>query len=89
MTAFYKVIDDDYIAGIGTNGPDGVEEISEQEYRQIETIILTAPEAPVGFVYRLRAADLEWELVEIPDPDPEAEISDYEQELAELGVRFE
>lgn len=24
-----------------------------------------------------------------PDPDEEAEISDYEQELADLGVRFE
>lgn len=91
MTAFYKVIENGYITGIGTNGPDTVEAITEEEYRELRSIIHDAPhDAPVGYAYMLRADTLTWELVELPpEPDAEAEISDYEQELADLGVRFE
>ena len=90
MTNYYKVIENGYIVGIGTNGPDTVDAITEAEYNQILSIISSKPLAPSGYDYMLRADDLEWELVEVePEPEPDAEISDYEQELADLGVRFE
>ena len=90
MTDFYKVIENGYIVGIGTHGSDTVEAITEAEYDQLLSIIQTKPLAPSGYEYMLRAADLEWELTEVePEPEPDAEISDYEQELTDLGVRFE
>ena len=89
MTNFYKVIENGYVIGIGTNGSDTADAITDAEYNQLLTIIRNAPTAPGGYVYMLNANTLEWDLIELPDPDPEAEISDYEQELSDLGVRFE
>lgn len=89
MIPYYKVIENGYIIGIGTNGPDTSDGITEAEYNEILTAIRSAPAAPDGYAYLLRADTLEWELVEEPVEDPDAEISDYEQELADLGVRVE
>lgn len=90
MTDFYKVVENGYIVGIGTNGPDTVDAITEAEYNQILSIISSKPHAPSGYDYMLNATTLEWDLVEVePEPGPDAQISDYEQQLADLGVRFE
>ncbi len=91
MIPYYKVIENGYIIAIGTNGPDSVEEITKTEYTELQDIIHSGPkDAPEGFFYMLRADNLEWELVPTPPApeDPEAEISDYEQALADLGVRL-
>ena len=73
MTPFYKIVDNGYITGIGTNGPDTVTEISEAEYNEILAVIRSAPVAPEGYVYKLTEG-LEWELVEYhPEPGPVSE----------------
>lgn len=90
MRAYYKQIEDGYIIGIGTNGNDSVPEISETEYNQLRSIIKARPEDPDGYTWMLRADTLEWEIVEVPpEPEPDAEISDFENALADLGVRLE
>ena len=69
MTAFYKQIDNGYIIGIGTNGPDTVTEITEAEYNEILSIVHSAPVAPDGYTYCL-TEELEWVLEELP-PEPD------------------
>ena len=67
---FFKTIDNGYISGIGTgNGGTG---ITESEYSTIMQKIQNKPTDPDGYAYRLRADNLEWELVELP-PTPEYE----------------
>lgn len=77
MTAFYKVVDNGYIVGVGTNGNDSAAAITEAEYNEILSAIQTAPKAPDGYQYKLRADNLEWELVEMPEPEDD-ELSDSE-----------
>ena len=72
MTDFYKVIENGYLIGIGTNGPDTVETVTEAEYGELLTVILNAPTAPEGHQYLLRADTLEWELAELPDEGAES-----------------
>lgn len=72
MTTFYKIVDGDYLFGIGTNGNDSVTAITENEYNEILSAVQTAPQAPDGYTYKLHADNLEWELVESP-PAPEDE----------------
>lgn len=69
---YRKVVEDGYILCVGT-GIDGTE-ITEQEYSEIMTAIMSAPKAETGYAYKLKADTLEWELVELPpEPDPEPE----------------
>ncbi len=77
---FFKTEENDYIICVGT-GIAG-EEITEEEYNIILASIESAPKAPSGYEYRLRASDLEWELVELP-PEPEPEL-DPEEALSIL-----
>lgn len=84
-----KVINNGYVVAIGT-GIDGAD-IDELEYNEILTAIKNKPtDTPDGFQYKLRADDLEWELVEnppAPDPgDEDARIEDLENALSEMGV---
>ena len=92
MTDFYKQVKNGYIDGIGTNGPDDVYAVTEEEYRELLTIIRSRPSDPEGYTYMLRDADLQWELVELPpEPEPgdeEAGEEDYIQVLDDLGVRL-
>lgn len=73
MIAYYKVVENGYIVGIGTNGNDTVTEITEAEYNEILSVIHSAPVAPEGYIYKLTEG-LEWELVEYhPEPGPVTE----------------
>lgn len=85
---YTKMIADGYIVAIGT-GIAG-EEISESEYNTVMQKIQNKQTAPNGYAYKLRADNLEWELVELPTVDPveEAGPEDYESALAEMGVDF-
>lgn len=69
MKDFYKFIVDGYLEGVGTNGGDGVDGITETEYEALKALIEAKPEAPEGYVYRLRADTLAWELAEEPSED--------------------
>ena len=64
MTELYKFIVNGYLEGVGTNGSDDVDGITETEYEALKTLIQAKPEAPEGYVYRLRADTLVWELAE-------------------------
>lgn len=88
MTAFYKIIDNGYIAAIGTYGNDNVTEITEHEYSEIIAIIAGKPADPEGCTYKLRADNLEWKLVELQAVPEDASPEDYENALSEMGVDF-
>lgn len=85
MEKYYKNLDGDYITGIGTGLGDV--EITQEEYKNILSVIRSRPAPDPGYDYRLRT-DLTWEQVEAPaDPaDEEATDEDYIAALAELGV---
>lgn len=73
MRDFYKFIVNGYLEGVGTNGSDDVDGITEAEYQELRALIQAKPEAPEGYVYRLRADTLAWELAEAPEePGEEA-----------------
>lgn len=59
---YYKQIQDNYILAIGTGY--GNDEISEQEYNEIMSVICSCPNED-GKGYRLRT-DLTWEEYELP-----------------------
>ena len=65
---YFKNITNGYITAIGI-GNTGVS-ITEAEYNELRGIVRTAPLAPDGCAYKLRADTLEWELVELPDEPP-------------------
>ena len=60
-----------YVTAIGTG--KGNEEITEQRYHEILTMIRSRPTASEGFDYRLTKT-LEWELYELP-VEEEKELS--------------
>lgn len=86
--SYYKIIVDGFVSQVGSGVSP--EAITEDEYNTILDKINSAPTAPSGYTYKLRADTLEWELVELP-PEPiveeEATAEDYEQALADLGVK--
>jgi hypothetical protein len=72
----FKNIEGDYIVSISTG--TGAEEIKQEEYDNIMSVIRSRPTPEVGYDYRLRA-DLTWELIEVEIiPEDEVEISDDE-----------
>ena len=76
MEKYFKNIEDGYIVSISTG--TGAEEIEQEEYDNIMSVIRSRPTPEVGYDYRLRA-DLTWELIEIEViPEDEVEISDDE-----------
>ena len=66
---YFKIVDNEYISGIGRgNIGDG---IGKNEYSHLLEVIKSSPIAPDGYTYKLRADNLEWELVELPPVEPE------------------
>ena len=89
---FYCIVTDgSYVVGTASSETPLADGITEEEKNNIFTILCNKPSAPSGYTYKFRADNLEWELVELPpEPDPgedEATAEDYEQALADLGVR--
>ena len=86
---FAKLVIDGYIVALSTGSG---EEITDAEYSAIMQKIKNKPVDPTGYQYKLRVDNLEWEQVELPEPEPvdeDAELSDYENALSDLGVRFD
>lgn len=69
------VIENGFIVAISTSNFNN--QITESEYNAIMQKIQSKPTDPDGYAYRLRADNLEWELVELPPVEPEA-ITDEE-----------
>lgn len=86
----FKNIYDGFIISISTGL--GQTPITQEEYDNLMSIIRSAPSAPDGYAYMLRADTMEWKLVELPpDPEPgdeDAGEEDYLQVLDDLGVRL-
>lgn len=84
----FKIVIDGYIAAL-SNG-NGIA-ITDSEYNEIKHEIQNKPADPNGYTYRLRADNLEWDLVALPDIEPaedEASTEDYVEALQEMGVDF-
>lgn len=66
---------------------------SDKDFELISSMVANKPQDDVdGFVYRLKADTLTWELVELPpidDTDTDATESDYIDALQDLGVEIE
>lgn len=78
----YCMIIEGYIVGIAESKTEmPLEPISQEQRDAIMSKIQSAPKAPSGYEYRLRASDLEWGLVELP-PIPDPELTD--EELVEI-----
>lgn len=86
---FFAVVNGNYIASIGEAEREIETAISEERCLEIKRRVGMHPDAPDGFQYRLRADNLEWELVELPPApaeDDAATLEDYEAALREVGV---
>lgn len=89
---YYRInIEDGYICGAveGVSKANG--NCTKDQYLQVQTVLLSSPEAPEGFYYRL-TENLEWRLCEfkpaIPPEQHEATIEDYQNALKEVGVEI-
>ena len=78
---YYKLIENDYIKGIGT-GNGGIE-ITETEYNEIMEIIQNKPQSDV-YGYKLKV-DKTWEKYELP-PKEEIELSEVEQKAQAYDI---
>lgn len=72
---YFKIIKDGYITTIGKG--IGGEEITEEEYIKLLTIIKGKPQTDIGYDYILKE-NLTWEQIEVPvvEEDENGEISD-------------
>lgn len=66
MKEYYKIVNENIIEGFGTNGPNSVEEITEDEYYTLMDMFINRPSASIGYVYLMQDSPREWILVEIP-----------------------
>ena len=86
MRDYYKVTENGYVKGVGTNGSDAAIAVTEAEYSELLNVIRSAPSAPEGYAYRLRDDTLAWELAELsPAPEPSDEIDDGEAMTILMG----
>ena len=79
---YRKSVCNGYIAAAGRIG-NGTQ-ITDEEYREIVSAFEKMPTAPIGYAYKLKDENLEWELVELP-PMPEPELTDEEALAILLG----
>lgn len=80
---YKKVIANGYILGVGEVALGG--NIEENEFNALTELFHSVPKAPDGYQYRLRADNLEWELVELPEPQDEELSADEALDII-LGV---
>lgn len=69
-------ISDGFILGICESEQPFENGITKEERDRIFTMMLSKPSAPSGYTYKLRADNLEWELVELPPIEIEPTIED-------------
>ena len=79
---YFKNTEDNYVTAISTGA--GMEEITQEEYYQILSVIHSAPTAETGYRYKLKV-DLTWERVDAPPEETDPEISDEEALSIILG----
>ena len=76
--AYYKFSEAGFIVSIcSSNTGDG--NISLEEYEAIKDRLTEAPKSELGYVYKLRESDLEWEKVKYIPPEYPYEPTDYDK----------
>ena len=80
---YFKNTEGEYLTALSTG--TGMEEISQEEYEHILSVIRSAPTAEDGYKYKLKD-DLTWENVEAPVVPVDEEISDEEALDIIMGV---
>ena len=86
---FQKNIENGYIISLVKGVTNG--NITEDEYNTILEVIRNKPTPPQGYDYKLKE-NLEWELYELPVPEPEDEDAtedDFKAALNQLGVSMD
>lgn len=83
---FCKMLNDGYVSGVCVSKIAVGEEITENEYNEILSVINNRPIAPDGYGYRL-CEDLTWELYELPVVEISDEITNEEAYNIIMGVR--
>lgn len=73
-------ISNGFILGVCESEQSFENGITKEERDNIFSLMLQRPAAPEGYTYKLRADNLEWELVELP---PELEYEPTEADKAE------
>lgn len=80
---FFIEIDRGYIQSVGTG--NGGEEVTEERYHEVLSVILAKPQETETVDYRLKT-DLTWEKYPVDPPDPDSEIDDSEALGILMGV---
>lgn len=81
---YKKVIINGYILGIGE--VEGIGNITEDEYYELQSILRNKPIAPSGYAYKLKDETYEWELIEVPLEEHSDEITEAEYNSAKQTV---
>ena len=68
---YFAVISGGFVDSFGTAEREIATVITEARYNEIKSKLGNHPTAPDGYTYKLRADNLEWELVELPPIEPE------------------
>lgn len=82
---FYKITEEGYILSIGHTDMETENEITEEEYNEIISVIRSKPVASETSDYKLKE-NLTWEEFSVDPPDPNPEINDEELLNILLGV---
>lgn len=82
MEKYFKNIDGEYLVSISTGS--GMEEITQEEYEHILSVIHSRPADEPGYTHKLRT-DLTWEQVALPPEPEDPEISEKEALAIILG----
>ena len=77
---------DGYIIGVCESEDHFPNEITKAERDTIFNLLLNRPSSSEGYEYKLRSDNLEWELVELPQPTGNEEVTAEEiaQAIAEV-----
>lgn len=70
MVPYYKVVEDGFIVGVGTNGSDRADAITKKTYDKIIKLYRSKPEHDDTFDWWL-TEQYEWFRVDYPEPEPE------------------
>lgn len=75
------MIDNGFVSGIASSENPLPNPVTEAKKNEVFALLCNKPTAPEGYIYKLRADTLEWELVELPT-EPETEPTEEDKAAA-------
>ena len=73
MMHYFAIIKDGFILSYGTAEAVVETAITEERFNAIAEAVANKPQAEEGYAYMLRADNLEWELVQLPESEEPTE----------------